>query len=232
MVSHRLELQGQNMNDELYELDGCGQPCPPNNACDECAEYWQRMKEEGFWDAKKNCWTEKGIREMCKQFSTGLFRKESIMTITQLLAMPVESRIGGGFILTVKTTKKYVQLPNKKYVHTVVLFDKTGEMVADFLSGTYNPLIKGEQIKIIVAEIQALVLKDGASGIKLYVSQFERLTQTLDEYEREQNEYALVWDKQTRGKIRHGLVCSYIRTGAEIDKERIEQLVEYIMTGE
>lgn len=155
-----------------------------------------------------------------------------MITVAQLLAMPVGTRIGGGFVLTIKTTKKYVQLPNKKYVHTVVLFDNTGEMVADFLSGTYNPLIKGEQVKITVAEIQTSVLKSGGSGIKLYVSQFERLTQTLDEYEQEQNEYKLEWDKQIRGKCRFGLVCSYIRTGAEIDKERIEQLIEYIMTGE
>ncbi len=161
------------------------------------------------------------------------------MTIDQLLKMPVGERIGGGFILTIKTTKKSVQLPNKKYIHTVVLFDKTGEMVADFLSGTYNPLIKGEQVKIVVAEIQALVLKDGANGIKLYVSQFERLSQTVDEYEREQNEYKLEWDKQTRGKIRHGLVCSLIKSGVLLPdildvgyKPLIEKLVEYVFTGE
>ncbi len=157
------------------------------------------------------------------------------MTITQLQKMPVGERVGGGFILTVKQTKKYVQLPNKHYVHTVVLFDETGEMVADFLDpgvGIYSPIIKREKIKIIIAEIQGLVLKAGDNGTKLYVTQYQKLTQTLDEYEAEAAGYAVQWNREIKGKIRHGLVCSFIRAGKDIDKAQIELLVEYIMTGE
>ena len=156
-------------------------------------------------------------------------------TIEQLRKMPVGQRIGGGFVLTVKMTKKSVQLPNKKYVHTVVLCDETGEMVADFLGlGSYLPLKKGQQVKIIVAEIQELVLKPGNDGIKLYVDQYQTLTQTLDEYDAEIASYKNQWEIEVRGKIRHGLVCSYIQAGVSIDKPtkaKINELVEYIFNG-
>jgi hypothetical protein len=154
-------------------------------------------------------------------------------TIKQLREMPVGTRIGGGFVLTVKMTKKSVQLPNKQYVHTVVLCDETGEMVADFLDpGTYLPVKKGQQIKIIVAEIQELVLKAGDNGVKLYVSQFQVITQTIDEYEADTLIYQSRLESEIRGKCRYGLVCSFIRAGKPIDKAEIGLLVEYIMTGE
>jgi len=158
-----------------------------------------------------------------------------MITIAQLQQMPVGSKIGGGFIQTVKMTKKSVRQPNNRYIHTVVLFDQTGEMVADFEDpgvGTYTPVKKGDQVKIIVAEIQALVLKDGSNGIKLYVREYQTRTQTVDEYEAEAAGYEANWQKEIRGKCRHGLVCSFIRAGKDIDKAQIDLLVEYIMTGE
>jgi hypothetical protein len=44
----------------------CGKPCPPDNSCDECTEYWIRMEREGYWDRVKHEWTPKGLREMMK----------------------------------------------------------------------------------------------------------------------------------------------------------------------
>lgn len=157
------------------------------------------------------------------------------MIISQLLKMPVGQRTGGGFILTIKKTKKSVQLPNKKYIHTVVLFDNSGEILADFKDPTkagYIPLIKGQQVHIIVAEIQ-----NAESGIKLYVDQYEVVKgkpgpdyfqgfDDMPDYE------AIV-----RGKIRMHTTCSFIRAGMnfyEIDKhkEAINKMVDFIMTGE
>ena len=47
------------------DLGLCQDPCPPEDPCEACAEYWDRMRKEGFWvDARG--WTCKGIREMCK----------------------------------------------------------------------------------------------------------------------------------------------------------------------
>lgn len=43
----------------------CGQPCSPDRACDECCEYWDRMRREGFWDDKSG-WTNKGMKEMTR----------------------------------------------------------------------------------------------------------------------------------------------------------------------
>lgn len=157
-------------------------------------------------------------------------------TIKQLLAMPIGEKTGGGFILTVKKTKKAVQLPNKQYIHTVVLFDDTGEMLADFKDqggkGAYNPMIKGWQVKIIVAEIQAADAtgrcKEDQTGKKLYVDQFSVVTSQSNEPGDDYPD----WRVTVRGKIRHGLVCAYIRAGKEIDKVEIEKTIEYIMEGE
>jgi len=50
------------MSDE--DENECGKPCPPWDTCEECAEYWQRMKQEGYW--KDGRWTDKAMREMAK----------------------------------------------------------------------------------------------------------------------------------------------------------------------
>ena len=48
------------------EESSCERPCDPDNACDECAEYWQRMIREGYWDKDRQRWTDKGWREITK----------------------------------------------------------------------------------------------------------------------------------------------------------------------
>ena len=50
----------------------CGCPCDPRKGCDECAEYWSRMRREGFWIDDLNAknsekgWTQKALREWSK----------------------------------------------------------------------------------------------------------------------------------------------------------------------
>lgn len=51
------------MNDEESM---CGKPCNPDNPCDECSSYWERMISEGLWDKEKHRWTNKGWNEICK----------------------------------------------------------------------------------------------------------------------------------------------------------------------
>ena len=46
------------------DKENCGMPCDPNDACEECEAYWQRMIDEGFWDEEKHCWTDAGMEEM------------------------------------------------------------------------------------------------------------------------------------------------------------------------
>ncbi len=165
------------------------------------------------------------------------------MTIDRLLKMQIGQHAAGGFVLTVKKTKKSVKLPNGRYIHTVVLFDNTGEMLADFKdpggAGVYNPLIKGQQVKIIVAEIQAAdstgQAKVDQTGTKLFVDQF--VLETSTQYKEE--EYP-DWRVTVRGKIRHGLVCAGIKAGRinmvdeipKTAKKIIESHIEFIMTGE
>jgi len=47
------------------EEDECREPCPPTSACDECADYWERMRSEGLWDDSIG-WTDRGWREILK----------------------------------------------------------------------------------------------------------------------------------------------------------------------
>lgn len=150
-----------------------------------------------------------------------------MITIAQLKAMPIGEKIGGGFVLTVKKTKKSVQLPNGYYIHTVVLFDPSGEMIADFKDqggkGAYNPPIKGQEVKIVVAEIQ-----HAETGTKLFIDQFALVTSTGNEPGEDYPD----WRTTVRGKIRHGVTCAYIRAGKEPDKDTVNKWVEFIMTGE
>lgn len=156
-----------------------------------------------------------------------------MITIAELLAMPVGERIGGGFMLTVKTVKKTSQLPNKDYIFTVVLFDKTGEMLADFKRSRYIPLIRNAQVLIVVAEIQT-----AEKGTKLFVHEFDRPKgKSEPDYYQGVGDDIPDWETTTKGKIRHGLVCSLLRTGKPITLDRvtkinIEKLVDYIFTGE
>ena len=53
------------MEDEPEESE-CGKPCDPDHACDECAEYWDRMEREGYWNRPGHRWTDKGWHEITK----------------------------------------------------------------------------------------------------------------------------------------------------------------------
>lgn len=44
----------------------CGKPCSPDNPCDECAGYWQRMVAEGYWNRERHRWTEKGWAQITR----------------------------------------------------------------------------------------------------------------------------------------------------------------------
>lgn len=43
----------------------CERPCPPDDCCEECEAYWQRMRDKGFWEDGKG-WTEKGMAEIIR----------------------------------------------------------------------------------------------------------------------------------------------------------------------
>ncbi len=153
------------------------------------------------------------------------------MTIEQLLNGAVGEKTGGGFVMSIKTFKKTWET-EEGWFQQIILMDKTGEMPADvFLGKKYDTLRgKGNQIKIIVCEIQEAEYL-GKDRKKLYIDQYATLTQTVSEYEARINEAELARDIQVKGMVRHGLVCSFIRASKEINKPEIENLVEYIVTG-
>lgn len=44
----------------------CECPCDPADGCEECAGYWERMKQEGYWAGQEHRWTKKGWKEITK----------------------------------------------------------------------------------------------------------------------------------------------------------------------
>ncbi len=153
------------------------------------------------------------------------------MTIKQLLAMPINEKVGG-FELSIKTFKKTFQV-GKLWFQQVILMDSTGEIPADVNVGTqHNPLRgRASSIRIVVCEVQEAeyLAKDRK---KLLIHECTIPTTTMGEWEEEQEAIETKWNKEIEGKIRHGLVCSFVKAGKGIDKPAIEALVKYIMTGE
>ncbi len=148
------------------------------------------------------------------------------MTIAQLLKMPVGTRIGGGFVLTIKTARKKTQVKNN-WIHTVTLFDETGEMEADVNIKTYAPLIRSQEIKIIVAEIQQT-----RDGIKLYVDQFAPVVEVAEPpmsgFEIQQADAAQV----VRSKIKCLFLMGKFQSGksdAEVLKSSKSKILEEII---
>lgn len=166
-----------------------------------------------------------------------------MLTIKELKAMPIGYKVGGGFLMTVKHTKKSMQKDNKLkaqsgWTQQVVFYDDTGDMLADINIKTYSPLKKGQQIKCIVCEIRDNYTRQGDK--LLYVDQFEQVTMTVDEFEAMQDEEGMVWraarDREIRGKIKCLYISSKIRTGVPIqdvidfaEDERLDRLVQIPM---
>lgn len=50
---------------EDEEITHCQKPCPPQHSCLSCQAYWQRMKDDGYWEDGKG-WTDKALKEMRK----------------------------------------------------------------------------------------------------------------------------------------------------------------------
>ncbi len=145
------------------------------------------------------------------------------MEIKQLLEMPIDYRTGG-FALTCKTIKKRWQIDNL-WVHQVVLTDTTGDILADIVRNSNIPFNRGSSIWIIACEIQPT-----ETGKKLFVHEWkqESITEPPDR---------LSWAKEEEmgiiaGKVRHGLVCAYLQSGTEPEKDEIRKWMRFIITGE
>lgn len=50
---------------ESPEPEPCKEPCPPEERCSRCEEYWNRMTEEGLWKDREG-WTDKALKEWTK----------------------------------------------------------------------------------------------------------------------------------------------------------------------
>lgn len=147
-------------------------------------------------------------------------------TVQQIKNWPINQK-GSGFEVTVKTAGKTWQLPkSEKWMQQTVIQDETGEMRADFFIRKYTPIRSGQQYYIHIGIVQ----EDMKYGKKLYIDQFHAITQTADEYEASINFALEESERIVRSKIKHGLVCAWVRRTADnVDKDFINDLVEYIV---
>ncbi len=149
------------------------------------------------------------------------------MTIKQILDAEVGQKFGG-IDVVIKTCKKLWQDADCQWIQQVVLFDKTGDVLADVKIGVYEPLQRNSIMHIIVAEVQEGVLETGSkTHKKIYIDQFSRLTGSIITGP-ELGNISEIADKITRSKIKHGLTCAYIQSGREPDRIEIISLVEFI----
>ena len=158
------------------------------------------------------------------------------MKISQIMIQPIGQRFNAG-TLTIKTCKKTWEV-NGIWYHQVIFMDNTGEMPADVKIGKYLPLKRAIEIKVIVAEVREAEYLSKSCKI-LYVDQYSIVTTTVDEFLEKEDEWFTMQQDQIKGKIRHGIVCSFIKAKeialepiAEESKKLISDIVDFIMTGE
>lgn len=157
------------------------------------------------------------------------------MKISQILMQPIGTRFNAG-TLTIKTCKKTWQV-DKIWYHQVILMDGTGEIPADVRIGKYEPLHRGSEIKVIIAEVRDAEYLGKPRKI-LFVEQYAVVTIMVDEFESRQDEI----DKEVKliveSKIRCWLVSAARRELglkgplSQMHKQNIKSDVDFIMTGE
>ena len=158
------------------------------------------------------------------------------MTIQQLLDMPIGTKTGGGFALTIKHTHKPREIKGG-WLFEETMTDETGDILADFFVEKYNPFVRGQEIKIIVCEIQS---STKGIGKKLYVDQWEKVLYNLDDlsdYEAripKPQQNGPDWEVINRGKVKHGLTCAYIQAlrtqPTKADRKSIAKLADWVMS--
>lgn len=162
------------------------------------------------------------------------------ITIQQLLEMPIGTKTGGGFIMTVKIAGKRVQVKDY-WIQNVTLTDPTGDMLADIILHGNVPIVKGRELKIIVCVIQPI-----SDGKKLLVHEWEKITCTADEYEAKKQvarpqQIGPDWEAIGRGKVKCVLSEACIGRGipvlgdgsdGEYARECVAKLADWVMSPE
>ncbi len=151
------------------------------------------------------------------------------MTIKEILELPINTSVYGDF--TVKKSKKNWETSPGDYLHQVLLADKTGEILADFHTITYNPLVNGQHLALVEAIIQT-----GEYTNKLYVETWRPTEDSISEPPTEYHGEAHI----VRSKIKCLLTAAHIQHYG-LDKGKVleflrskecKEIIEDIMNGE
>ena len=157
------------------------------------------------------------------------------MKIEQILIQPIGQRFNAG-TLTIKRAKKTWQVKNIWY-QQVIFMDDTGEIPADVKIGKYLPLIRGQDVNVIIGAVRDAEYLGKPRKI-LFVEQYSLPSMTMDDYNTQEDEWFTAQQDQIKGKIRHGLVCIARRELgfrgplSQMHKQIIKGDVDFIMTGE
>ena len=147
------------------------------------------------------------------------------MNIKEILELPVNSSVYGDF--TVKKSKKSWEDSPGDYLHQVLLADKTGEILADFHTTVYNPLVNGQHLALVEAVVQT-----GEYANKLYVETWRSSGDPISEPPLRGE------DKIVSGKIKTHLAGAYLVNNSPKDvlfflkNKECKEIIEEIMNGE
>jgi hypothetical protein len=148
------------------------------------------------------------------------------MNIKEVLEMPIGQKFGG-FDVVIKTCKKKWELKGV-WTQQAILFDNTGDILADVNIGKNIPLNRGSVLHITVGEVQQGVIEVGDNSIKkIYIDQFV-LPATIGE-PAEAMEFFYDANQVVRSKVKCWLVSAVLQAGGEVDKDKIDELVDYVM---
>ncbi|KKL83870.1 hypothetical protein LCGC14_1970430 [marine sediment metagenome] len=138
-------------------------------------------------------------------------------TVKDLLAMPIGTKTGGGFPLTIRTVKKKWEV-NGTWYQRALLVDETDEILATVKIRANRPLTRGSVIKIIVAIMKDTMMSKKGEDYSvplLFVDQFDIPTMTADEAfgPNESQYYNCEPPWIVRGKIETWIVSAYVQAG-------------------
>lgn len=159
-------------------------------------------------------------------------------TIKNILEWPVGYK-SGGFVFTVKTAKKRWENNDGTWYQRLMLSDGKDEILAEVITDGNIPIRRNTKIRVIVCERIEIDINNKPAPA-LFIPEWRDDAPTISEPD-ELDSWLIARKEEIKGKCRYGIVCALIKRIqpgtpnlklTKKHKEEIEELVEYIMSGE
>lgn len=148
------------------------------------------------------------------------------MTIKDLLETELYEEVTGPFTLTVKHTHKCTKV-NGGWSHELTLTDDTGDILADMEMEVYSPLVRRDEIRILLCEIQP-----STKDKKIVVKDWEKITCTADELPQREPLRQTV-DPLGRSKVKCKLTEAWIKREGfpgNVERREILRIADWVMS--